>query len=218
MRRIKEKYTMKYIKMLGLAAIAAAALAALLGAGTASATVLCEVTPAPNTHCGATNHVKSGTELDFSLESGTSTLLKGPFGETIATCTESTVKDKTTTTGSTTETVKGEVKALSFTSCNRPVTVVSGGSLEVHHESGFDNGTVTSSGATIEIHNVPLLGTCKYTTNATDIGTLTGKSPAGGPPTFHIGATITSENGCPTGAWSGKYVYTGSTPFDVVAG
>ena len=209
---------MKYIKMLGLAAIAAAALTAILGAGTASATVLCEVTPAPNTHCGSANHVKSGTELDFSLETGTSALLKGPFGETIATCTASTVKGKTTTTGSTTETVKGNVESLTFTSCNRPVTVVSGGSLEVHHESGSDNGTVTSSGATVEIHNVPLFGTCKYITNNTDIGTLTGKSSAGGAPTFHIGATITSENGCPTGAWSGKYEYTGSTPFDVAAG
>jgi hypothetical protein len=42
---------MKYLKMLGLAAIAAMGLMAFLGASTASATVLCETTPASITRC-----------------------------------------------------------------------------------------------------------------------------------------------------------------------
>ena len=57
---------MRYVKMLGLAAIAAAALTAIIGAGTASATVLCEGTPAVGTECGPTSqHVAAGTVIDF---------------------------------------------------------------------------------------------------------------------------------------------------------
>lgn len=45
---------MKYLKMLSLAAVAAGALMAIVGVGTASATTLCE----NNTTTGCTNHVQ----------------------------------------------------------------------------------------------------------------------------------------------------------------
>jgi hypothetical protein len=207
---------MKYVKMLGLAVIAAMALAAFLGAGSASASVLCENTPAAGTDC--TNPVKLNTVIDFSLEKGTSALLKGPFNEVIATCTESTVKGKLEAQGSTSETVKAKTEALTFTSCNHPITVTALGTIEVHHITGSDAGTVTDTGTTVVIHEVPLFGSCEYSTNATDIGKLTGRSETGAAPTFDIGASIKSENGCPTGTWSGSYEYTGTTTFDVAAG
>jgi hypothetical protein len=214
---------MKYLKMLGLAAIAALGLMAFLGAGTASATVLCETTVSP---CPAGWDVAAGTELDFSIEPGTSAVLTDPFGGTIDTCTTGTVKGTTTNTGSATTTVSGHNSVLTFgtvaTPCSRTVTVVTAGSLEVHSVAGTDNGTVTSIGATVILHNVPLFGSCQYSTGTgTDLGTLTGTGTTGGAPTFDIGAdgtaSISSENGCPKGTWEGSYVYTGSTNFNVAA-
>jgi hypothetical protein len=212
---------MKYIKMLGLAAVAAAALTAFLGAGTASATVLCETNATSN--CGAAWHVNGNTNLVFSAE--TSIALRGPLGIIISTCTASTVEGLTTT-GSSGTTVSGNITKLTFENCNRATTVSSSttGSLEVHHLAGTDNGTVTSSDTTVLIHEVPspFPSTCAYLTNATDIGTLTGKDHPGnltlGTPTFDIAATIPTEtSGCPNGTWEGKYKYTGITPFNVSA-
>jgi hypothetical protein len=204
---------MRNLKMLGLAAVAAAALMALVGAGPASATVLCEGTPAAGTDCAT--KVASGSTLSGSLESGTSALLKGPFGETIATCTESTVSGPTSNTGSTTETVKGNITTLTFAKCNHPVTVKANGSLEAHYIAGTDNGIVTSTGATVIIDET-LFGACQYATNATSIGTATGKYPSAG--TFDLNAKISSENGCPQASLSGSYIGTGGTSANVAAG
>jgi hypothetical protein len=196
---------MKYLKMIGLAAVAAAALTAFLGAGTASATVLCETNV--TTNCGNSWEVKSGSALTFSAEG--STVLTGPFGETIATCTGSNVAGNTTSTGSSATTVTGNITSLTFTGCNRPVHVntATTGTLEVHNIAGSDNGTVTSNDTTVTITNVPFLGTCQYLTKNTDIGKVTGSLSAA---TFDIAASIPSENGCPTGTWEGSYVSTGT--------
>ena len=66
---------MKYVKMLGLAAMAAMAVMAFVGAGTASATELYE----GNTTLGA------GSTLHATLEPGTSALLTDTAGNTIDT-------------------------------------------------------------------------------------------------------------------------------------
>jgi hypothetical protein len=208
---------MKYLKMLGLTAIAALGLMAFLGAGTASATVLCETTPKTGEDCPKEWDVKQGTVLDFSLEKGTSLLWKGPFGEALGTCTESTIKGHLENTGSTTETVKIQTTELLFAKCTNPVTVVKLGTMTVHHIAGTDNGTVTDTGTTIIIHT-PLFGECKYETKETDIGTLTGRSKVGGDPTIDVAAPLLSENGCPNANLNGSFVYTGETTFDVAAG
>jgi len=209
---------MKYLKMLGLAAVAAMALMAIVGAGTASATKLCE----QNVETGCTSHVLKGSTLAFEAE-GTTTLT-GPFGEVVDKCKKSTVSGPTTTTGSATETVKGEIKTLTFTECDHPVTTVntSGvavlGTLEVHKIASSKNGTVTSNGTTVTLHET-LFGTCHFLTNNTDIGTLRGKDDASnttpGTPTFLISAKIPSENCGFSGTWEGSYKYTGTTPFNV---
>ena len=205
---------MKTLRILGMSLIAAAALAAVLGAGTASATVLCEEAPAAGTHCKTP--VNKGTVVTFSIEAGTSSLLKGPFGETIATCTESTLKSPTSNVGSTTEAVSGNIETMTFSSCNRPVTVFLLGTIRYFHINGTLYARIRITGLIIIIHNVPLFGSCTYETNETEVGTLTGNTSSA--PTLDIGGSIKSTNGCPTATWSGSYVYTGSTNFAVSAG
>ena len=213
---------MKYLKMLGLAAIAAMGLMAFLGASSASATVLCPTTPAAGTDCSAPLGV--GAELDFSVEE--TARLKTSGGTTIATCTEGTSKGPIGSAGSTTSTVSGNISELTWGGCTTSVHTLEGhnGSLEVHHIAGTDNGTVTSFGSQVTI---TFLGvTCTFETNpttGTDIGTLTGSGSTGGAATFDISATIpeVSHNfGCPSsGIWSGAYVATGTnTNYNVAAG
>jgi hypothetical protein len=205
---------MKYIKMISLAAIAAAALTAIIGAGTASATKLCENSQTT----GCTKAVAKGTIGKASAED--SIKLLGPFSIVIDTCTQSTIEGVSTSEGGGSGVpVTGEVKSWTFGGCTRPTTVAAGGTTAVSSISGTDNGTVTSSGATVTVHEVPnIIGnppTCAYITSNTDLGTLTGSLTT---PTFDISATITSEtSGCPSGTLSGHYVYTGTTPAIVSA-
>ena len=131
---------MNHTKILGLAAIVAAALMALIGAGSASATTL----TAPD---GTT--LAAGSLITAEAE-GTVTL-HPPFGD--ITCEKSHVEGKTSNTGSTSETVKGNISTLSFTSCNATVTVVKTGSLEIHTQEtkANNNGTLTSSGTEVTV-------------------------------------------------------------------
>jgi len=195
---------MKYLKMIGLAAVAAAALTALLGAGSASATVLCTETPAAGKDCAPAKVEPVGTILDASVE--TSALLK--TGETtIATCTSGTVKGSITNAGSTTTTVQGTITDLTWGGCTTTVDTLAKGTLELHHEAGTDHGTVTSSGAQVTIQFLGV--SCIFKTNNTQIGTLTGSATMA---TFDIAATIPQSGGgflCPAnGNWSGAYTVT----------
>src|SRR6188472_4056675 len=108
-------------------------------------------------------------------------------------------------------TVGGKISALSFTGCTNSwhVTVVSAGSLEIH-ALGEGNGTLTSSGATVEATRFGV--TCRYATSNTDIGTLTSGEPA----TMDINASIPFHSGsflCGSGAtsWTGSYKVTTPT-------
>ncbi|HSC21306.1 MAG TPA: hypothetical protein VLC07_06220, partial [Solirubrobacterales bacterium] len=199
---------MKTLKMVVLAATVAAAAVAVLGAGTASATKLCENNQTTN----CTNDVLKGTVVKFTAEESIRTT--GPFNLLILTCTESTIEGSVTSTGGEEGiAVTMNVIGLTFGNCTRPVTVVNKGMLSIQHIAGTDNGTVTSTGLTKIVHEIPGFGTCAFATNITDIGTLTGSLVA---PTIDINANIASEtSGCPNDTWAGKYIYTGSTPFIV---
>jgi len=156
---------MKYVKMLGLAAVAAMALMAF--AGSASATVLKD---------GSGNTLPAGTEINSTLKTGTSALLKAGFAN--ITCTESTVAGKTANAGGASETVKGGITTLAFpnASCNATVHVLSNGELEIH-SAGGSNGTLTGKGSEVTV----AIGStsCTYGTGTgTTLGTLKGGSPA----------------------------------------
>jgi hypothetical protein len=183
---------MKYVKMLGLLAVAAAALMAF--AGTASATVL--TSPAGTTYTGT-----------IKAESVGATSLHGPF--TTVSCTNSTVEGTVSQHGAGV-TVKGSIgkEKLTFTGCNYPVKVLKEGSLEIHATSG-GNGTVTSSGAEVTIETS--IANCIFTTNSTDIGTFEGNG--GGHARLSINSAGIPRTGhsffCgSSGQWTGSYTVT----------
>jgi hypothetical protein len=174
---------MKYVKTLGLAAVAAMALMAFFGASSASAAVLCKTNTDP---CTAGQDLKKAEgevpadTLTSSLTTGTSAVLKAAFSE--VKCSSSHVNGKITNTGGTdlieeklvnTE-VQGELTELSFTECTcgartAHVTTTSLGSLKVN-----DAGTVTSINTRATI-NCTGLAKCVFGTVAagTDIGKFT---------------------------------------------
>ena len=69
------------------------------------------------------------------------------------------------------------------------MTVVSGGSLSAAGITGTNNADVFSSGTTVEATRFGI--TCRYATNNTTLGTLTGGSPA----TLDLSANIPFHSG-----------------------
>lgn len=194
---------MKYIKMLGLLALAAAALTAFVG--TASATTA--TSPKGTVYTGAYKAVAEGA-----------TYLHSSFFVTVQ-CGASVVEGKVEQHGANV-TTKGKISSLSFSECTDEVTVRKAGSLEAHATAvkGTDaDGTVTSSGVEIAVHTS--VGECIFTTSNTDIGTgtLTSTTTTGGNATLDIkSASIPVTGGsffCPSSAtWTGSYkVVTPST-------
>jgi len=193
---------MKYIKMLGLAAVAAAALMAFVGAGTASATTL----------VGSGGTVPTGTTINAQLKAGTEAILEAGFGT--INCDASTVDGKTGNQSGTL--ITGNVDVLTFTECTGDtVSVLKKGSLSIHHIAGTTNGTVTSSGAEVTVINHDTGGThCIYRTENTVIGTLTGNTK--GNATLHADATLirvpTSAFCASEATWKATYEVTTPSP------
>ena len=207
---------MKYLKMLGLAAIAAGALMAFAGAGTASATTLtCTNPPGTRVVCPTGTVIKAESEGHATLDSIIGNIECA-----------STVEGSTSNEGSSTETVSGNISALTFTGCTNSavVTVLAKGSLEVHTDpadpegkSGkTGNGTLTSTGTEVTVEQSGFH--CIFKTNGTDIGTLTGATTATNAAkefthmaTLDISATIPRTGGrsgifCGSSApWTGSY-------------
>jgi len=99
---------MKYLKIFGLAAIAAAVAMAFVGAGSASATALCS---ANEEECASP--FGTGTAVEASLKTGTKAVLKTDLGT--VECTTSTTSGETTSGPGTS--VTGVIKNLSFSGC-----------------------------------------------------------------------------------------------------
>jgi hypothetical protein len=190
---------MKYIKMLGLLAVAAAALMAF--AGTASATL----TNSDGTNATTIHASSSHTQLSGSL---------------VVTCEESTVGSSITTNDA--NEASGSVSTLTFEKCGSDtITVLLKGTLKVTDSDGT-TGTFHSSGAEVTVlTHRPFIGTihCIWDTINTDIGTFTEShhKPSGG--SAHSTATIhvssvpltrtTTDTGCGTHAtWGGTYEVT----------
>jgi hypothetical protein len=197
---------MKYLKILGLAAVAAMALMAMV-ASSASATVL---------ESGSTKLVV-GNELKASIATGTSASLTTTEGTLLNTCTGSTVTSKITNAGGASATVVGSVAtaALTWSGCKETVDTVAGGELEIHWTSGL-NGTVTGKGFKVTVATP--FGSCVFTTGAaTTLGTFTGTSA--GDASLDINAVVTRETGlCPSSAkWVGTYTVTSPTPLAATA-
>jgi hypothetical protein len=217
---------MKYLKMLGLAAIVAGALMAFASAGTASATELTCTEPA-----GTKVMCPVGTKIVFASEGHT--VLDSIIGKIEC---NSTLSGKTGNTGSSTETVSGPIEVLEFTGCTTPtVHVLKKGTIEIHtqittiEDSGgvitevtdgaSGNGTLTWTDAewTVETFGFH----CVFGTTNTKIGTVTGSSTTGGNATLDISARIprlTGRSGAFCGSsapWTGSYKITSPVWIDV---
>jgi len=193
---------MKYLKIIGLAAVAAMALTAFVGAGTASAqTLYTYTTPSANTA------IEVGTELVSSLEKETSALLKDTLGGVNDTCTGSEVKGKIAT--NVTGDAGGAVSSLAFTGCSHTTDVLANGELEIKNIAGTTNGTVVSRGARVTIKSTIFGVSCVANTGeGTTIGTLTGAKAHTAKATMDISAVITLDNSCGDSTWTGKYEVT----------
>ncbi|HEX6205297.1 MAG TPA: hypothetical protein VFZ29_05765 [Solirubrobacterales bacterium] len=192
---------MKYLKILGPAAVAAMALAAFT-AGNAAATVL---------EVEGQNWLES-VEINASLETGTSATLARTDGSLANTCTSSTVAGATSSpfTG---EQVTGALSSLTFASCSETVTVDAKGQLFVKHIAGTTNGTVFSENAEVTV-KTPFGNevNCK-TGTGTDIGTLTGVKS--GNATMDINAVLNCGFLLPSATWKGAYTVTSPTGLGV---
>jgi hypothetical protein len=202
---------MKYLKILGLAAVAAMALMAF-GAGTASAVKLCK-NNLSTTSCS--EHYPIGTVVEGTLTG--SAILETTGGSTLDTCTGSTVSGKTTNTAATGEPVKGNIETLTWTGCTFPTATVTKGSLTIHTITGTDNGTLTASGTEVTI-NTGFFGACTYGAGAaTDLGTVVGGNPAKITINAIVPLTKNESGLCPAEArWTASYTITKPTPLYVI--
>jgi len=184
---------MTYTKILGVAA-AAAAMALMAFASTASATTL---------EVGGVAKNETVT-IKASLATGTSALLSSTASVLANTCKASSVEGNTVSpfTGAT---VGGPITSLTFTECKEnPVVVDKAGSLSVGWNSGTTNGTVSSNGAEVTVPSPLGLLNCK-TTN-TPIGTATGVKE--GSATVDVNAVLNCGILLPSAKWEATYTVT----------
>jgi hypothetical protein len=194
---------MKHVKMLGLTVVAAAALMAFVGAGTASASGrLCSTETNP-----CTSPWTTPTALDFSLKSGGSAKLTDTAGNTLDTCTSSTVKGSLTNNAAGT-TPSGPISELAWGGCTVTTDTILPGGLKIA-SAGSGAGTV-SSNAKIEV-TVNVFSSCNYgVESGTTLGTT--NKGTGSNVVFKANAVAKKLAGgflCPeTTKWVAEYVLT----------
>ena len=204
---------MKYVKMLGLAAIAAAALMAFVGASTASATVLCK------NNSNTTTCSEPWGAVTVKAEQTKTIKLDTTF-KTVE-CGKSTIEGPASA-GSSTTTVSGPIEAskLTWGECNCTVNTIKGGTLEVHSVAGTDNGTLTSNGAEVTVSCSTIFGNvhCIYVTENDDMGTLVGGNPATFEGSVSVRRLPTSGLCSEEATWTPAYKVTAPAPLFVSAG
>jgi len=208
---------MKPMRVLALA-VPLAALLGLVVAGTSSATVLCSTTANP---CPAGQKVPVGTFAKGSLPSGSSASFTNTQGEQVATCSQAIISGTLENAGSATETPsgKGGPENVTWGGCTFPMKTIHGGTVEVHHIAGTDNGTVTASEFETTFNTI-FFGSCIYTYGTgTDIGVITG----GTKPSLDVNMVLNKASGsafaCPAtirGAGEGIITEPTNTPIYVV--
>src|SRR3954453_9196269 len=195
---------MKHIKTLGLIALAATAVMAFVGAGTASATELYQRT------AGGTVTLGKGTKIESSLSGGTAKLTT-TGGSLLDTCTGGGVSGTTSTAGSSTTTVLGGITSLTWTGCLEPTETSVNGELEIHHIASTTNGTVTGKNSVVKVNTTIFEAICEYTVgSALDLGELIGAKTAEGNATLAINTVVPAKNSffCPDARWEANYTVT----------
>jgi hypothetical protein len=211
---------MKHLKILGVTAVAALALAAAVGASTASAAVMCKTAPNKSGVCEGGRY-PSGTEFHATSTNSVFTMVGSSVVSTVS-CSHSTMVLKQTAESGVTS-VPFEVTDLSFTECKTnggtacTASTTSGYTAGLTPTTDTGNGTfnIKGTGASTEL-TVTCGGffQCKYrqTFNGANLG-FTGGNPA----------TFTANNasfelvpgfgfGCGTGAnWDATYTLKATT-------
>jgi len=218
---------MKYMKMLGLAVVAALALTALVGAGSASAVTLCKKNVAP---CPAGENYALGTVIEGHASPVTLVTTGGLQNPTV-TCTTSTFSGKTTSVTASPTSLTGTIDKVTFTGCTEDITKGSCTAsvinlpLTAHITTAGaisnGNGTLTITGAegTFLCHN---LGTSSFgVDHCIYKGDVLMNVVGGAPATATAPGSTLGRNGgdfgCPTSAhWSGKYTITKPNPLFVI--
>jgi hypothetical protein len=203
----------KWIKNLSLAAIAAAAFMAFVGAGTASATQLCATSGAGTECAGAAGKFEySGTVTGTSTNATLSTNLAN------VECTESaTTLDANSSTGAP---ILGEVTALSFTGCQTEGLVHTACTVTVKnlpYSSSIEGKTLTvtdpvGAGAKVVCGTVI---SCEFLTKEVSLAITNGA------PTVAVAkeVALSHETGaiCPsTATWNATYSVTAPTGLTVL--
>jgi hypothetical protein len=172
---------MKYVKTLALAAVAAAALMAFVGASSASATVFCKAKPSEpptttGTTCPANQAYPAGTTTHEVSEGAVHLTTSFQNIE----CKHSIIEVEIEKEGGAMEGLKGPVKKLTFEECNCSVAVLQGGTQEFRWEADTFNATITSSGGEVTATCSTIFGVehCIYTTENTNVGKSTGGAEA----------------------------------------
>lgn len=193
---------MKHLKMLGAAVAAALVLMALLGGGTASATVLCKTETNP---CSSVYPGEGTTELKADLVSEQSIFeLTDAKNTELSWCSEETITASISNAGGLFSKVVAPVTALEF-KCAGFTKVVTAGSLEFQSIVGTINGTVTVSELEITL-NVSGAD-CKWRVTNADLGTLEG----GSDPTLKINLVLARNSICYPeflGRWTATFTFT----------
>jgi len=164
--------------------------------------VFCTAQESP---CPEANRWAAGTELDFSLKSGTSALLASTGGEELDKCSGSTAKWKIEKL----EPVEGPWESLTWSGCSFETTTTLLGKFRVQ-SIGAHNGTVTAGSESRITINGGFFGICIYGAEA---GTTLGELKEGKPAAFVVNAVVKKLSGsavaCPeTAKWTAEYTLT----------
>jgi hypothetical protein len=187
--------------------VAVMALMAMLGTGSASATVLCEERKVP---CPGTKDYNAETEIQATLEAGTWAILQNTAGTTLAMCEGSELKGETGTTGGKGKAVTGNIEALTFEGCANLVVTIAHGLFAIHYLGPKTTGELTFSatGVTAIVAGV----SCVYGTGTETAIGLMQSDESISYAEIDVEAVLTKKEGsflCPGSAvWTAKYLIT----------
>jgi hypothetical protein len=195
---------MKNLKIVGLATVAALALIAIAGVGSASATRLCAENATP---CPEAKRYVLAQAFNSTLETGNVVFNAGLYN---VECTGSTINGSIENQGGAGNVII-DLETITFAGCGCPVTAVKTGSMSVEHTTGTMNGKLTT--ANIEL-TWNCMGHCIYGEGS--FGTLTG----GAMGTMDVNGTMNRVKGSPPGCpatvtWKGSYTVTTPEPLYV---
>jgi hypothetical protein len=204
---------MKYLKMLGLVAVAAMALMAMLGAGSASATVLCKENAIP---CPELKVYPVKTNVSATTEPETTVVFKSTGGTELSTCASSTIEGQTEKKGGEKEPVVIPIAQLSWFGCTSNVLTRELGTLEIDYIGPETRGTFTMKNVRVTVSVGGITCTYGNAGGPIDIGTAKGSPNETSPATLAVASVVPKLEGsflCPADAvWEASYYITEPIP------